>query len=69
MSMGQTDLSAKKVLNSYSSKDLMDIIKTFGEEKEASKISRNIVRERLKKQLNTTDELVKIIKNSKKKKL
>ena len=67
MSMGQTEQSAKKVLNSYSSKDLMEIIKTFGEEKEASKISRNIVRERLKKQLNTTDELVKIIQNSKKK--
>ena len=67
MSMGQTEQSAKKVLNSYSSKDLNDIIKTFGEEKEASKISRNIVKERLKKQINTTDELVKIIQNSKKK--
>ena len=29
MSMGQTEISAKKVLNNYSSKDLMDIIKTF----------------------------------------
>ena len=67
MSMGQTEQSAKKVLNSYSSKDLMDIIKTFGEEKEASKISRNIVRERLKKKLNTKIKLLKIIKNSKKK--
>ena len=67
MSMGQTEQSAKKVLNSYSSKDLNDIIKTFGEEKEASKISKNIVKERLKKQINTTDELVKIIQNSKKK--
>ena len=67
MSMGQTDLSAKKVLNSYSSKDLKDIIKTFGEEEEASKISNNIVKERSKKLINTTDELVKIIKDSKKK--
>ena len=67
MSMGQTDLSAKKVLNSYSCKDLKDIIKNFGDEEEASKISKNIVEERFKKQINTTDELVKIIKKSKKK--
>ena len=62
MSMGQTDLSAKKVLNSYSCKDLKDIIKNLGDEEEASKISKNIVEERFKKQINTTDELVKIIK-------
>ena len=67
MSMGKTKMSAKEVLNSYSSNDLKDIIKAFGEEKEASKISKNIVKERCNKQINTTDELVKIIKNSKKK--
>ena len=37
------------------------------EEEEASKISNNIVKDRSKKLINTTDELVKIIKNSKKK--
>ncbi len=67
MSMGQTELSAKKVINTYSGKDLKDIIKIFGEEDEASKISKNIVKERTKKNIKTTDELVKIIKNSKKK--
>ena len=67
MSMGQTEISAKSVLNTYSSDDLRDIIKTLGEEEEASKISKNIVKERIKNQINTTDELVKIIKKSKKK--
>jgi 16S rRNA (cytosine1402-N4)-methyltransferase len=67
MSMGLTEISAKKVLNTYSSQDLRDIIKIFGEEEEALKISKNIVKERTKKIINTTDELVKIIKKSKKK--
>ena len=51
MSMGQTEISAKKVLNTYSSKDLKDIIKIFGEEQEASKISKNIVKERIKNKI------------------
>ena len=67
MSMGLTEISAKKVLNTYSSQDLRDIIKIFGEEEEALKISKNIVKERSKSIINTTDELVKIIKKSKKK--
>ena len=49
MSMGLTEISAKKVLNTYSSQDLRDIIKIFGEEEEALKISKNIVKERTKK--------------------
>ena len=68
MSMGQTEISAQKVVNTYSNKDLKDIIKIFGEEQEASKISKNIVKERIKNKIKTTDELVKIIKKSKKKK-
>jgi len=68
MSMGLTETSAKKVLNTYSSQDLRDIIKIFGEEEEALKISKNIVKERTKKIINNTDELVKIIKKSKKNK-
>ena len=67
MSMGQTTNSAKEVLNSYSTQDLRDIIKTFGEEEDATRIAKNIVSQRIKKKLETTDELVKIIKKSKKK--
>ncbi len=67
MSMGQTERSAKTVINSYGSQDLKDIIKTFGDEKEASKIAKNIIKERSNTLINTTDQLVKIIKNSKNK--
>ena len=67
MSMGQSEITAKKVINTYSSQDLRDIIRTFGEEEEALKISKNIVKERTKNTINTTDELVKIIQKSKKK--
>ena len=66
MSMGLTETSVKQVLNTYSCNDLRDIIKTFGEEEEALKISKNIIKERTKKIINTTDELVNIIKKSKK---
>ena len=69
MSMGQTEISAEKVLNTYSTQDLKDIIKVFGEEQDASKISKNIIKQRTKKNIKTTDELVTIIKKSKKKKL
>ncbi len=67
MSMGQTEISAKEVINNYSKQDLKDIIKTFGEEEEASKISTNIIKDRAKYQINTTDQLVNIIRRSKKK--
>ena len=67
MSMGLTDVSAKEVLNTLNNDNLKDIIKIFGEENDASVISKNIIKERNFKQLETTDELVKIIKRSKKK--
>ena len=67
MTMGKTTKSAKEVLNYYSTQDLRDIIKTFGEEEDATRIAKNIVSQRNKKELETTDELVEIIKKSKKK--
>tara|TARA_Y100000591_G_scaffold331842_1_gene367036 strand:+ start:997 stop:2004 length:1008 start_codon:yes stop_codon:yes gene_type:complete len=65
MSMGLTDTSAKEALNTLSKINLKNIIKIFGDEKDASVISRNIIKERNYKQIETTDELVKIIKRSK----
>jgi len=67
MTMGKTTKSAKEVLNYYSTQDLRDIFKTFGEEEDATRIAKNIVSQRNKKELETTDELVEIIKKSKKK--
>ena len=67
MSMGLTEFSAKDAINNLKKDDLKNIIKFFGDEKDAFKIAKNIVERRNVKKLNTTDELVKIIKKSKKK--
>ena len=57
-------LSAYEVVNNYSESELSRIIFTYGEEKYAKNIARNIVRERAKKNIETTLELVDIIKHS-----
>ena len=67
MTMGLSDVSAQEVINYCSEAELKLIIKTFGEEKDASSIAKNIVRERSNKKITRVDELVKIIEKSKKK--
>ena len=67
MTMGISDLSAQDAINNLSEKDLKLIIKILGEENEASKIAKNIVKARLIKKITRVDELVKIIEKSKKK--
>ena len=54
------------MLNKFSEKQLKLIIKILGEEKDASKIAKNIVQARAEKKDNKVDELVKIIEKSKK---
>ena len=67
MSMGLTDISAQQVINNLSEEQLKLIIKILGEEKEASKIAKNIVRARSEKKITRVDQLVAIIEKSKKK--
>lgn len=55
-------LTAKDVVNSYSSEELFRIISTYGEERWASRIVNFIIQERSKKSIETTFELVDIIK-------
>ena len=57
-------LSAYEVVNNYSEKDLARIIFSYGEEKYAKSIARNIVKAREIKNIETTFELVEIIKKS-----
>ena len=57
-------LSAYDVVNGYDEKKLADIIFRYGEEKYAKSIARNIVKERVSKPIETTFELVEIIKKS-----
>ena len=66
MKMGLNDFSAKDVINKLDQKELEQIFKYFGEEKNSKLISKKIVLERQKKNLDTQD-LVTIVKRNKKK--
>ena len=57
-------LTAKIVVNTYSEQDLTRIFKLYGESKFARNIARNIVNKRKEKEINTTLELVSIIKEA-----
>ena len=67
MTMGLNEISALDVINNLSEPDLKRVIKILGDEKEASKIAKNIVYYRNIKKIKNTNELVKIIEKSKKK--
>ena len=67
MKMGLNDFSANEVINKLEDKELEKILKYFGDEKEAKFISRNIVKERQTKEIDTQN-LVGIIEKSKRKK-
>lgn len=65
MRMDQTSpFSAKNVVNTYSVAQLTHIISTYGEEKFAASIARNIVKQREQKEIETTGELIEIIRRS-----
>ena len=67
MTMGLNEISALEAINNLSEADLKLVIKNLGDEKEASKIAKNIVKHRNIKKITSTDTLVKIIEKSKKK--
>ena len=67
MTMGLNEISALDAINNLSELDLKLVIKILGDEKEASKIAKNIVRYRNIKKITNTADLVKIIEKSKKK--
>jgi 16S rRNA (cytosine1402-N4)-methyltransferase len=67
MQMGLNDYSAEDAINKLNERELDKIFKFFGEEKESKFIARNIVKERVKKKIDT-QTLVEIIDNTKRKK-
>ncbi len=67
MKMGLNSFSAKDVIHKLDHKDLDKIFKLFGDEKDSKRIANKIVRFRKNKIINTQD-LVKIIDSSKRKK-
>ncbi len=60
----QDDLTAFNVVNDFSAETIADLLSTYGEERFARKIALGIVEARKAKPINTTFELVEIIKNS-----
>ena len=66
MKMGINEFSAKEVINNLDKKELSQIFKYFGEEKDSNRIAHNIVEDRATKEI-TTEELVRIIESSKRK--
>ena len=66
MRLGLNNFSADDVINKLSQKDLELIFKYFGEDKDSKIISKKIVDQRLKSNINT-EKLVNIINSVKKK--
>ena len=65
MRMNQEDeLSAFEVVNNYPEEKLFRIFKDYGEEKFSSSIAKKIVEKRKEKEIETTFELVDIIKSA-----
>lgn len=56
--------SAYNLVNEYDYSNLVRVLRDYGEEKFASSIAKNIIKAREKKPIETTFELVDIIKNS-----
>ena len=64
MRMSKSGYSAADAVNNLSEEQLREIIRSYGEEKYAGSIARNIVKEREKKKIETTFELCDIISAS-----
>lgn len=61
MRMSQTGICAKEVVNTFTQKEIANIIYLYGEDHDSRKIARLIVQAREKKNIETTCELVEII--------
>lgn len=65
MRMDKTqELTAEKVVNEYSEEKLANLIFKYGEKRFSRIIAKNICKQRKEKKIETTDELVDIIRNS-----
>ncbi len=65
-------ITAFEIVNYYSYKDLVEIFRNYGEEKEAERVAEEIVRRRKVKKIESSQELAKIVlqaKRFKKKKI
>ena len=67
MKMGINEFSAKEAINNLDESELTKIFKYLGDEKDSKRIAHNIVEDRTTREI-TTEELVRIIESSKRKK-
>jgi 16S rRNA (cytosine1402-N4)-methyltransferase len=59
-----TGITASEIINTYAPGELVRILRTYGEEKFATRIVENIVEERAKAPLNSTAQLATLVKES-----
>ena len=64
MRMSQQGTTAEDVVNTYSQKELFNVINKYGEEKFAGSVANAIVRAREKKRIETTLEFAEIVSNA-----
>ncbi|WP_322153892.1 16S rRNA (cytosine(1402)-N(4))-methyltransferase RsmH [Paratractidigestivibacter sp.] len=64
MDSGNNTLTAQEVINQRSESDLIRILRVYGDEKYASRIARKVVETRAKAPIETTLQLVEVIKQS-----
>lgn len=57
-------MTARDIINGYEEEKLYQVIRVYGEERFAKSIARNIVRRRQEKEIETTGELVDVIRLS-----
>jgi len=60
----QSALSAYEIVNEYDFNQIKNILQNYGDEKFAKQIARNIEKQRMVKPIETTFELVEVIKSS-----
>jgi 16S rRNA (cytosine1402-N4)-methyltransferase len=61
---GNSELTAEKILNKWPEKEIEKILREYGQERFAKKISKKIFEERKIKPIRTTPQLVEIIKRA-----
>jgi len=64
MDIDNNQLTAKEIVNTFNEQQLADIFYKYGDEKFSYNIAKNIIKQRNVKEINTTLELVEIIKQS-----
>jgi len=60
----QNTLTAEKVVNEYPENELERILRNYGEERFFKSIAKRIVKERVKKRIESTGELIEIIRSA-----